>query len=95
LIRLAVRCRPQLAERVLAELVQLAPGGVEEDQGDGFIEFAIYGAPGELLELPDLEAISSGGLLEIMSTAVPEDWADRWKGFNQPLPVGDRNWMRP
>ena len=30
MIRLAVRCRPELAERVLAELVQLAPNGVEQ-----------------------------------------------------------------
>ena len=29
-IRLAVRCRPELAERVLAELLELVPGGVEE-----------------------------------------------------------------
>jgi ribosomal protein L11 methyltransferase len=29
-IRLAVRCRPEDAERVLAELLELAPGGVEE-----------------------------------------------------------------
>ena len=33
MIRLAVRCRPELAERVLAELVELAPGGVEEERG--------------------------------------------------------------
>jgi ribosomal protein L11 methyltransferase len=95
LIRLAVRCRPQLAERVLAELVQLAPGGVEEDQGDGFIEFAIYGAPGELPELPDLEAVAGEGLVEITSAEVPEDWADRWQDFHQPLLVGGRIWVRP
>jgi ribosomal protein L11 methyltransferase len=95
LIRLAVRCRPQLAERVLAELVQLAPGGVEEDQGDGYVEFAIYGAPGELPELPDLEAVAGDGLVEITSAEVPEDWADRWQDFHKPLLVGGRLWVRP
>jgi hypothetical protein len=40
LIRLAVRCSPELAERVLAELVELVPGGVEEDRGAGYVEYA-------------------------------------------------------
>ena len=35
MIRLAIRCHPKLAERVLAELVELAPGGVEEERGRG------------------------------------------------------------
>ena len=33
LIRLAVRCRPEQAELVLAELTVLAPNGVEEERG--------------------------------------------------------------
>ena len=56
MIRLAVRCRPELADRVLADLVELAPGGVEEERGRDFVEYAIYGAPGELPELGELEA---------------------------------------
>ena len=56
MIRLAVRCAPEQAEIVLAELVALVPGGVEEDRGPGFVEYAIYGPPGELPELPDLQA---------------------------------------
>ena len=35
LIRLAVRCEPEMAERVLAELVEIVPGGVEEERGSG------------------------------------------------------------
>ncbi len=46
MIRLAVRCRPELAEQVLAELLVLAPSGVEEERGADCVEFAIYGAPG-------------------------------------------------
>jgi ribosomal protein L11 methyltransferase len=95
LIRLAVRCRPELAERVLAELVVLAPGGVEEERGAGYVEYAIYGAPGELPELPDLEAAAGKGLVEVQSTEVPEDWADRWRDFHEPLLVGGRLWVRP
>jgi ribosomal protein L11 methyltransferase len=94
-IRLAVRCDPQHAERVLADLVELAPGGVEEEQGSGYVEYAIYGAPGELPALPDLEAMAGDGLVEVSSTEIPEDWADRWQDFHQPLLVGKRLWVRP
>jgi ribosomal protein L11 methyltransferase len=89
LIRLAVRCRPELAERVLAELLELAPGGVEEDSGDGWVEYAIYGPPGEVPELPDLEAAAGEGLVEISSTEIPDDWADRWRDFHRPVVIGD------
>jgi ribosomal protein L11 methyltransferase len=95
LIRLAVRCRPELAERVLAELVVLAPQGVEEDHGAGYVEYAIYGAPGELPALGDLEAVADGERIEVSSTEVPDDWADRWQDFHRPILVGDRLWVRP
>ncbi|OLE38816.1 MAG: hypothetical protein AUG48_00805, partial [Actinobacteria bacterium 13_1_20CM_3_68_9] len=95
MIRLAVRCRRELAERVLAELVELAPGGVEEDRGRDWVEFAIYGAPGELPALPDLEAVAGDGLVAVTSTEVPDDWADRWQDFHRPLEVGGRLWVRP
>ena len=95
MIRLAVRCRPELAERVLAELVELAPGGVEEERGDGYVEYAIYGAPGELPALPDLEAVAGDGLVEVTSAEIPDDWADRWQDFHRPLDVGGRLWVRP
>lgn len=95
MIRLAVRCRPELSERVLAELIALAPGGVEEDRGTGYVEYAIYGAPGELPTLPDLRAAVADGLVEVSSTEVPDDWADRWQDFHRPLLVGGRLWVRP
>jgi ribosomal protein L11 methyltransferase len=95
LIRLAVRCRPELAEPVLAELIALAPGGVEEDRGAGYVEYAIYGAPGELPALPDLEAAVAESLVEVSATEVPDDWADRWQDFHRPLLVGGRLWVRP
>jgi ribosomal protein L11 methyltransferase len=94
-IRLAVRCHPKLAERVLADLVEVAPGGVEEERGRGYVEYAIYGAAGELPTLPDLEAMAGGGLVAITSAEIPDDWADRWQDFHQPFAVGERLWIRP
>jgi ribosomal protein L11 methyltransferase len=95
-IRLAVRCSPEMAERVLAELVELVPGGVEEDRGAGYVEYAIYGPPGELPELPDLEAAAGDGLVSIETTEIPDDWADRWRDFHEPVIVGDgRMVVRP
>jgi ribosomal protein L11 methyltransferase len=95
LIRLAVRCDPECAERVLAELVALAPGGVEEESGDGYVEYAIYGAEGELPELGDLEAKAGEGLVEVSATTVPDDWGDRWRDFHRPILIGERVLVRP
>ena len=94
-IRLAVRCRPEQAELVLAELTVLAPNGVEEEHGPGYVEYAIYGGEGELPELGELEAAAGDGLVEVVSTEVPDDWADRWQDFHKPLLVGERLWLRP
>ncbi len=80
---------------MLADLVQLAPGGVEEEAGDGWVEYAIYGAPGELPALPDLEAAVADGLVEVTSKEVPDDWADRWQDFHEPVLIGDRILVRP
>ncbi len=96
MIRLAVRCRPEVAERVLAELLELVPGGVEEDHGSEWVEYAIYGPPGEVPELPDLEAAAGDCLLEISSTEIPDDWADRWRDFHKPVSIaGGRIMVRP
>ena len=95
MIRLALRVRRDDAEVALAELLELAPGGVEEtDLGDK-IEYAIYGPPGELPELPDLKAAAGGALVEIVTEEVADDWADRWRAFHQPVRVGDRLHVRP
>jgi ribosomal protein L11 methyltransferase len=95
LIRLAVRCVPELAEQVLAELTVLAPNGVEEERGRDYVEYAIYGGEGELPELGEIEAAAGGGLVELIATTVPDDWADRWQDFHKPLLVGSRLWLRP
>ena len=94
MIRLALRVRREDAEVALAELLALAPGGVEEvDLGDR-IEYAIYGAPGELPSLPAVEAAAGDALVEVSTTEVADDWAERWKAFHQPVAVGSL-YVRP
>jgi ribosomal protein L11 methyltransferase len=95
LIRLAVRCAPEQAELVLAELTVLAPNGVEEECGPGYVEYAVYGGEGELPELGDLDAAIGGSRVEVSATEIPDDWADRWRDFHKPLLVADRLWLRP
>ncbi len=95
MIRLAVRCAPEQAEIVLAELTVLAPNGVEEERGPGYVEYAIYGGEGELPELGEVEAAAGESLVEVVATEVPDDWADRWQDFHRPLLVGGRLWLRP
>jgi ribosomal protein L11 methyltransferase len=94
-IRLAVRCSPAQAEIVLAELTVLAPNGVEEERGPDYVEYAIYGGEGELPELGEIEVAAGDGLVEVVATEVPDDWADRWQDFHKPLLVGERLWLRP
>jgi len=94
-IRLAVRCAPDQADLVLAELTVLAPNGVEEERGPGYVEYAIYGGEGELPELGEIDAVVGGRPIEVRSTEVPDDWADRWRDFHKPLLVGERLWLRP
>jgi ribosomal protein L11 methyltransferase len=87
-IRLAVRCRPELAEAVLAQLLELAPGGVEESaSSETLTEFAIYGAPGELPGLPELEAAVGDGVVEVETSEIPDDWGDRWRDFHKPAVI--------
>lgn len=95
MIRLAVRCSPDQADLVLAELTVLAPNGVEEERGPGYVEYAIYGGEGELPELGELDAAVGGGRIEVSSTEIPDDWADRWRDFHKPLLIGERLWLRP
>ncbi|HEV2821247.1 MAG TPA: 50S ribosomal protein L11 methyltransferase [Solirubrobacteraceae bacterium] len=95
MIRLAVRVRREEAELALAELLTLAPGGGEEaDLGDR-VEYAVYGAPGELPALPEIEAVVGGALVEVVTTTVDDDWAQRWRAFHQPVVIAERLHVRP
>jgi ribosomal protein L11 methyltransferase len=94
-IRLAVRVHREHAEVVLAELLELAPNGVEESSQDDVVEYAVYGAPGELPALPALEAAAGGALVEIVTEEISDDWFDGWKRFHEPVLVADRVHVRP
>jgi ribosomal protein L11 methyltransferase len=95
MLRLAVRVRREQADLVLAELLELAPGGVEETELDGLVEYALYGAPGELPALPELTAAVGGALVEVSTRELADDWSERWREFHQPLVLGGRLTVRP
>jgi ribosomal protein L11 methyltransferase len=87
-IRLAVRVRRAQAELVLADLLELARGGVEETELAGdVVEYAVYGSPGELPDLPGLRAVAGEALVEVSSSEVADDWGERWKRFHRPVLV--------
>jgi ribosomal protein L11 methyltransferase len=95
LIRLAIRAPADAADRVLAELIAIAPSGVEQVDGDGWTEYALYGAPGELPTLPEGEAEVGGVRVRVTGEPVPDDWAERWKRFHVPLLVAGKLYVRP
>jgi ribosomal protein L11 methyltransferase len=86
-IRLAVRVARAQAEPVLAELLELVPGGLEErDVDDVTVEYALYGAPGELPDIGELRAVAGGALVDV-STSEVSDGSD-WRDWHRPLDVG-------
>ncbi len=95
MIRLAVRAPAAHAEEVLGAMIELAPSGIEQvDHGDT-VEFAVYGAPGELPELEVGEAEVAGVRVVVSGTEVRDDWEERWKAFHRPVLVGGRVYVRP
>ena len=99
MIRLAVRVPRAHAEIVLAELLELAPSGVEEvDVDAGTVEYAVYGAPGELPEIGELRAAAGGpaGIaVDVSTSELADDWAQRWREFHRPLVIGSQLTVRP
>jgi ribosomal protein L11 methyltransferase len=87
-IRLAVRVRGDDAGVVLAELLELSPAGVEErDLGADGVEYVIYGAAGELPELPAVRAAAGDVLVDVCTEEIPDDWNERWKAWHRPVDV--------
>ena len=96
MIRLAVRVRREQAEVVLAELLELLPDGVEEvAAADDMVEYGVYGAPGELPALPDLQAAAGNALVEISTAQVDDDWGERWRAFHRPAVIAGTLTVRP
>ena len=88
MIRLAICVRREDAEVALAELLAFAPRGVEEvDRGER-VEYAVYGAPGELPGLPDLKAAVGPALVEVVAAEVADDVGERWRDFHRPVELG-------
>ncbi|MHB1469409.1 MAG: 50S ribosomal protein L11 methyltransferase [Solirubrobacteraceae bacterium] len=86
MIRLCLRVEREHAELVLAELIEFVPAGVEEiDDGGEIVEYALYGAPGEVPELPELRAAAGGAFVEVRTSEVADDWDERWKRFHKPV----------
>jgi ribosomal protein L11 methyltransferase len=90
-----VRAPAAEAERVLGALLELAPTGVEQVDGEGVVEYAVYGAAGELPALPEGEAEVGGVRVTVSGREVPDDWEERWRRFHVPVLVGGRLYVRP
>ena len=60
MIRLAVRAPAADGGAGARRAAGAGAVGVEQVDGDGFVEFAVYGAPGELPELAEGEADVGG-----------------------------------
>jgi ribosomal protein L11 methyltransferase len=80
---------------VLAAVLELAPSGVEQVDGEGYVEYAMYGAPGELPVLPMGEAEIAGVRVQVSGGEVAADWGERWKRFHEAVLVGGRLFVRP
>ena len=89
MIRLAVRVAREHAEPVLAELLTLSPGGLEERDVDAdTVEYAIYGAAGELPDLGEVRAAAAGALVDVSTSELADGWEERWREWHRPLDVG-------
>lgn len=95
MIRLAIRCARADAEIVLASLSEVASGGVEEIGCDEFVEYAIYGARGEIADLPDMTAFVGGVRVAVSTSLVRDDWATRWRDFHRGAMIAGRVAIRP
>ena len=95
MIRLAIRAPADAAEAVLGTLLELAPSGVERIDGEEVVEFAVYGAPGELPSLGRGSAQIGGVSVEVRGDEVPDDWSERWKRYHRAVLLGGRLHVRP
>lgn len=96
MIRLAVRVPRDRHELVLAELLELAPSGIEEvDLEDGRVEYAVYGAAGELPDLGGTAAHVAGIEIDVITTEIADDWHERWRDFHKPVTIAGKLHVRP
>ena len=75
---------------MLAALLELAPAGVEQVDGEGWVEYAVYGAPGELPAFPEGETEIGGARVVVRGEEVgDDDWSER--GASHEPVVGERS----
>lgn len=91
LIRLAVRVDARGGEAVLAALLELAPAGLDQREGPGWVEYGLYGERDELPHLPDE---LGGWSVEQTEESVAGDWAERWRNFHRPVLIAERLYVR-
>jgi ribosomal protein L11 methyltransferase len=97
-IALSVRVERDAAEVVLAELLDLAPGGLEERDTPEGIEYVLYGAPAALPSEAALRSAAGEALIGLTRVEVADDWSERWKSWHRPVDVavgGRRVRVRP
>lgn len=87
MIRLAIRCKAEHADLALAQLIELAPTGIEEVRDGDVVEYAVYGPPGEIPTLPDLQVAVGDDLVEVTTSEVADDWQERWRDFHHALKI--------
>src|SRR4051794_6679109 len=95
MIRLSIRASAADAEAVNAALIELTPAGFEQVDGEGWIEFALYGTPGELPTLPEGEADVGGARAAVRGGEAPADRAARGRRCHPPLLIEGRLYGRP
>ncbi len=89
-LRLGVRVRPEAAELALAALLELSPQGLEERDGPGVVEYALYGAPDALPGAEELRARLGDALLAVHQRELPADWERRWHAHLEPVDLQGR-----
>jgi ribosomal protein L11 methyltransferase len=97
-IRLAVRVPRDQSELVLAELLELAPSGIEErdvPEHPELLEYAVYGAAGELPDLGAAAAHVAGIPVDVFTEEIADDWHERWRDFHKPITIAGKLHVRP
>lgn len=95
MIRLAVRVPRDSSELVLAELLELAPSGIEERDVGDLVEYAVYGSAGELPDLGAAAAHVAGIPVDVFTEEIADDWHERWRDFHKPVTIAGKVHVRP
>jgi ribosomal protein L11 methyltransferase len=78
LVRLGIRLRATRMEETLARLLPLLSGGFEERALGDTVEYALYGAPGELPDEAALRALAGDALVDVACEPVAGGWETAW-----------------